>query len=198
MVNTEQNGISPIFNVDVGLPTLVTTCSEAEAWDDVDRAKKVPKGNKPMVVPLVRVINGVVQNVIFKILPTSALLQKKNIMVFDLNKVFHAATTQTLTFREDFRQFYFREGSLKSNWVAASKLDVKFWKSYGSEASEREEMTTAEREALEAHDFVIQIVITPEKDPAKVSLNWVCLPVEEENFKKLPEHKTAKSVRRSL
>ena len=198
MVETEQNGVSPIFNVDVGLPRLVVTCAEAEAWDDVDRAKKAPKGNKPIVVPLVRVINGVVQNVIFKIMPTAALLQKKNILMFELSKVFHAATTQWLTFREDFRQFYFREGSLKSNWVAASKLDLKFWKTYGSETSEREEMTTAEREALEAHDFVVQIVITPEKDPAKMALNWVCLPVEEANFKKLPDHKTAKTVWRSL
>ena len=196
MAETESEEVSPVFDLDVGLPRLVETVSEQEAWDDVDRAKKMPKGNKPIVVPLVRVINGVVQNVVFKIFPTATLIQKKNIFTFELNKVFRSATTEWFTFTENFRQFFFREGSLKSNWVAASKLDLKFWKSYGANASERVELTSAERGALGAHDFIVQIVLTPDKDPTKMMINWVALPVEEANFKQIPDYKIAKSVRR--
>ena len=51
--------------------------AEADAWDDIDRQKKAPKGDKPVIVPLVRVTNGIVQNVIMKILRTAKLLQNK-------------------------------------------------------------------------------------------------------------------------
>ena len=110
-----------------------------------------------------------------------------------MKKVFHTATSEMVTFLEDFSEFFFKEGSLKSNWVAASKLGLKFWKTYGEERKDRVELTTAERLALEGKDFVVRIHLTPEKDPSKFCINWVALPIEEQNFKKITDSKVAKS-----
>ena len=193
MTESEQENMAPVFEADVAIPAMTVTCSEMESWDNIDRAKGTPKKDKPQVVPLVRVIHGVVHNVIMKIIPPSKLLENKNLFQWELKKVFPAATTEWLTFYEDFSEFFFKEGSLKSNWVAASKLNLKFWKTYGDDRKSRVELSTAERNALEAKDFVVRIHLTPEKDPSKIAINWVCLPIDEANFKKLPDHKVAKN-----
>ena len=185
--------MAPAFMSEVNIPTMTITCSEMESWDDMDRAKNTPKKDKPQVVPLVRVINGIVQNVIMKIVPPAKLLENKNLFQMEMKKVFHNATSEWLTFVEDFSEFFFKEGSLKSNWVAASKLGLKFWKTYGDDRKDRVELSTAERNALEGKDFVVRIHLTPEKDPSKFCINWVALPVEEANFKKITDNKVAKS-----
>ena len=185
--------MAPAFMADVSVPSMVITVSEGESWDDIDRAKKVPTKDKPMVVPLVRVIQGVCHNVIMKIIPPAKLLENKNLIVMEMNRVFHNATSEIMTFVEDFSEFYFKEGSMKSNWVAASKLKLKFWKTYGDRKESRLELTSAERIALEGKDFVVRLVLTPEKEPGKMAINWIALPVEEASFKSIVDHKTAKS-----
>ena len=192
MMESEQDGMAPAFVSDVSIPTMTVTCSEMESWNDMDRAKNIPKKDKPQVVPLVRVINGVVQNVIMKIVPPAKLLENKKLFVMEMKKVFHTATSEMVTFLEDFSEFFFKEGSLKSNWVAASKLGLKFWKTYGEERKDRVELSAAERLALEGKDFVVRIHLTPEKDPSKFCINWVALPIEEQNFKKIVDSKVAK------
>ena len=116
-----------------------------------------------------------------------------NIIQMELKKVFPNASAEMMTFVEDFSEFYFKEGSMKSNWVAASKLKLKFWKTYGDRKESRLELTSAERIALEGKDFVVRLVLTPEKEPSKMAINWIALPVEEANFKSIVDHKTAKS-----
>ena len=192
MAESEQEGMAPAFVSDVSIPTMTVTCSEMESWDDMDRAKNIPKKDKPQVVPLVRVIHGVVQNVTMSIVPPAKLLENKKLFVMEKKKVFHTATSEMVTFLEDFSEFFFKEGSLKSNWVAVSKLGLKFWKTYGEERKDRVELTTAERQALEGKDFVVRIHLTPEKDPSKFCINWVALPIEEQNFKKITDSKVAK------
>ena len=61
MTDQDAEGVSPVLDVDVGLPGMVVTASEGESWDDIKTAKKIPRGDRPMLVPLVRVINGIVQ-----------------------------------------------------------------------------------------------------------------------------------------
>ena len=193
MTDQDAEGASPVLDVDVGLPGMVVTASEGESWDDIKTAKKIPRGDRPMLVPLVRVINGIVQNVIMKIIPTPSLLENKNLFKWEMKKVFENATSEWLTFVENFSEFYFKEGNLKSNWVSASKLSLKFWKTYGTEKKDRVEMTTAERNALGVGDFMLRIILTPEKDPRKFCINWVAIPVAEVDFKKISEYKVARS-----
>ena len=193
MTESEQEGLAPAFVSDVAIPSMPITCSPAEAWDDIDRAKKAPKNDKPQVVPLVRVINGVVQNVAMQVIPPAKLLRNKNLFRLEMKTVFPNAAAEVMTFYEDFSEFNFREGSLSSDWVAASKLRLKFWKTYGDDGENRLELTSAERNALEAKDFVIRIVLTPEKDPSKIAINWTALPIDEANFKSITDHKTAKN-----
>ena len=45
---------------------------------------------------------------------------------------------------------------------------MKFWKTYGDDRKSRVELSTAERNALEAKDFVVRIQLTPEKDLSKI------------------------------
>ena len=141
----------------------------------------------------VRVINAIVQNVIMKITPTPSLLENKKLFQWEMKKVFPNATTEWMTFVENFSEFYFKEGNLKSNWVAASKLSLKFWKTYGKERADRVELSSVERGALGATDFMLRIILTPEKEPNKFCINWVALPVTETNFKKIPDYKVAKN-----
>ena len=193
MTDQETEGVSPIFSTDVKIPKMTVTDAEANCWDDIHTARNIPRGDKPVIVPLVRVINGVVQNVIMKIIPTPTLLQEKNLFKWEMKKVFTNATSEWMTFVENFREFYFREGSLKSNWVAASKLSLKFYKTYGKERADRVEMNTAEKEAIGATDFLLRIVLTPEKDPKTFCINWVALPVPEPEFKKVTQYKEARN-----
>ena len=77
MSESGQEGVAPAFVTDVSVPSMLVTCSEMEAWDEIDRAKKAPTKDKPTLVPLVRVINGICQNVIMKIIglnPVYALM----------------------------------------------------------------------------------------------------------------------------
>ena len=184
--------MAPAFTADVAIPAMTVTNSVMESWDDMDRAKNIPKKDKPQVVPLVRVLHGVAQNVTMSIVPPAKLLENKKLFVVEMKKVFHAATNESMTFLEDFSEFVFKEGSLKSDWVSASKLKLKFWKTYGEKKEERVELSTSERLALEGKDFVVRIHLTPEKDPSKFCINWVAIPIEEQNFKKITDSKVAK------
>ena len=192
MAVSEQEGMAPAFMSDVSIPAMTVTGSVMESWDDLDRAKSIPKKDKPQVVPLVRVLHGVVQNVTMSIVPPAKLLENKKLFVMEMKKVFHAATSESMTFLEDFSEFVFKEGSLKSDWVSVSKLKLKFWKTYGDKKEERVELTAAERLALEGKDFMVRIHLTPDKDPSKFWINWVAIPVEEQNFKKITDSKVAR------
>ena len=129
------------------------------------------------------------------VIPPVKLLERKNEFMLELKKVFFNATTEMLSFTEDFRQFSFREESLLSGWVSASKLSLKFWKPNPVVSEERVELTEAERKAIGASDFMVRIALTPEKDPTKVAINWIAIPVEESRFRKIADYKTAKTVR---
>ena len=59
-------------------------------------------------------------------------------------------------------------------------------------------MTDAKRGALGVTDFMVRIVLTPEKEPTKVAINWLALPVEEDRIRRIPEYKIAKLVRNWL
>ena len=120
---------------------MLVTDSESTMWDDIKSAKKEPKGDKPVIVPLVRSIHGIVQNVKMVVIPPVKLLERKNEFMLELKKVFFNAATEMLSFTEDFRKFTFREGSLVSGWVSASKLSLKFWKPNPVLTEERVELT---------------------------------------------------------